>query len=517
MAVRRTGAEDSSMHPSVHARTTPDRAALIMASTGAVLTYAQLEARSNQGAHLIRSLALKRGDGIALMLDNSPLFFEIVWAAQRAGLYYTCVSTRLAPPEVAFIVTDSDSTVLVSSAPLPDDLAALLPGVTLFAPNRRDFVGERSAFPETPIADESAGTDMLYSSGTTGRPKGIRPALPEGGLDQTNPLTEFGRKHYAMDADSIFLSPAPLYHAAPLRWCMSIQKLGGTVVVMEKYDPETALALIEKYHITHGQFVPTHFIRMLKLDPAVRARYDVSSLKVAYHAAAPCPVEVKQAMMDWWGPIIHEFYAGTEANGLTGIGPDEWLARPGSVGRAVWGVIRICDEDHNELPPRSVGAIYFSDGPAFVYHNDPEKTAASRNRHGWTTLGDIGWVDEDGFLYLTDRQSFMIISGGVNIYPQEIEDALVTHPKVADVAVIGAPDEEMGEQVVAVIQPANWADAGPALADELRTWLEGRISRIKLPRRFDFDPELPRTPTGKLLKRLVRERYWQKDDATPPG
>ncbi len=499
------------MHPSLHARTMPAKPAIIMAASGAVTTYTELDARSNQGAHLIRSLGLKRGDGIALMLDNSAAFFEIVWAAQRAGLYYTCIPTRLTALEVAFIVTDSASTVLVASAPIGDELAGLLPGVTLFAPNRRDFLSERAAFPATPIADESPGNDMLYSSGTTGRPKGIRPPLPEGSLDQTNPLTEFGRSHYAMDVDSVFLSPAPLYHAAPLRWCMTIHKLGGTTIVMEKYDPEGALALIERYRVTHAQFVPTHFIRMLKLDPAVRAKYDVSSLKVVYHAAAPCPVEVKQAMMAWWGPIIHEFYAGTEANGLTGIGPAEWLERPGSVGRAIWGQLRICDEDDKPLPPRSVGAIYFAEGPQFVYHNDPEKTAATRNRHGWTTLGDIGWVDEDGFLYLTDRQSFMIISGGVNIYPQEIEDALVTHPKVADVAVVGAPDEEMGEQVVAVVQPANWAEAGPELAEELRAWLDGRIGRIKLPKRFDFDPELPRTPTGKLLKRLVRERYWNRD------
>ncbi|MES2492603.1 MAG: acyl-CoA synthetase [Pseudomonadota bacterium] len=505
------------MHPSLHARTTPDKPAIIMAGTGAVTTYAQLDARSNQGAHLIRALGLKRGDGIALMLENSSFFFEAVWAAQRAGLYYTCISTRLADPEIAFIVTDSASTVLVSSAPVTDALAGMLPGVTLFAPGRRDFAAEAARCPNTPIADESPGNDMLYSSGTTGRPKGIRPALPDGGLDQTNALTEFGRTHYGMDAETVFLSPAPLYHAAPLRWCMSVQKLGGTVVVMEKFDAEAALALIARYRVTHGQFVPTHFIRMLKLDPAARARHDVSSLSTVFHAAAPCPVEVKQAMMDWWGPIIHEYYAGTEQNGLTGIRPDEWLERPGSVGRAVWGTLRICDEDDQPLPPRAVGAIYFADGPEFVYHNDPEKTATSRNRHGWTTLGDIGWVDEDGFLYLTDRQSFMIISGGVNIYPQEIEDALIVHPKVSDVAVVGAPDNEMGEQVIAVVQPAVWADAGPELAEELRAWLDGKVGRIKMPRRFDFDPELPRTPTGKLLKRLVRERYWKKGAMAAPG
>lgn len=494
------------MHPSIHARQTPDKPAIIMAETGETLTYAELDARSNQGAHLLRSLGLKRGDGIALLLENSPFFFELVWAAQRAGLYYTCLSTRLAAPEIAFILADSGSRVLVASMPVPPDLPTQ--GLILFAPGDRDFVKERSAFPPTPIADESPGNDMLYSSGTTGRPKGIRPPLPEGTLDQTNPLTQFGQDHYGMDADSIFLSPAPLYHAAPMRWCMAIQKLSGTVIVMAKFDAEAALALIEQYRVTHAQFVPTHFIRMLKLPQSVRDRYDHSSLKVAFHAAAPCPVEVKQAMMDWWGPVLHEFYAGTEANGLTAIRPEDWLSHPGSVGRAVWGRVRICDEAGDPLPPRTTGAIYFSDGPSFEYHGDPEKTAQSRNKHGWTTLGDVGWLDDDGYLYLTDRQSFMIISGGVNIYPQEIEDAIITHPKVADVAVVGAPDTEMGERAVAVVQPMDWADAGDTLAAELMAWLEGKIGRIKIPCQIDFDRELPRQPNGKLLKRIVRTRYW---------
>ncbi|MFM2372898.1 MAG: hypothetical protein RIS85_2620 [Pseudomonadota bacterium] len=500
------------MHPSLHSRVTPHKPAAIMAD-GSTLDYAGLEAASNRGAHLLRSLGLKRGDGIALMLHNSLQVFELVWAAQRAGLYYTCISTHLTDPEVAYIVADSDSRLLVSSMPVSDALAGAIPGVAVFAPGYRNFVAERAPFPVTAIADESPGNDMLYSSGTTGRPKGIRPALPEGPLDQSNGLTDFGISHYGMNADTVFLSPAPLYHAAPLRWCMSVQKLGGTVIVMDKYDPEDALALIEKHRVTHAQFVPTHFVRMLKLPEEGRQAYDHSSLKVAFHAAAPCAVEVKQAMMAWWGPVLHEFYAGTEANGLTAIGPQEWLERPGSVGRAVWGSIRICDEEGNVLPPAKVGAIYFADGPAFSYHNDPEKTAGSRNRHGWTTLGDVGRVDEDGYLYLTDRQSFMIISGGVNIYPQEVENALVTHPKVADAAVVGAPHAEMGEQVVAVVEPVDWSEAGDALAEELRQWLEGRISRVKMPRRFEFDPQLPRTPSGKLMKRLVRERFWPKAGA----
>jgi len=505
------------MHPSIYAGVTPDKPALIMAATGEVISYADLEARSNQGAHLFRSVGLNRGDGIAIMLDNDRLFFPIVWAAQRSGLYYTCISTRLVAAEVAFILADSGAQALIVGGNVAPEILAEARALGLAilrvggspTPDARDFETACADFPKTPIADESPGNDMLYSSGTTGRPKGIRPPLPEGPLAQSNPLTELGRTVYAMDADTVFLSPAPLYHAAPLRWCMSIQKLGGTVVVMEKFDPEEALALIARYHVTHAQWVPTHFIRMLKLEPDVRAQYDMASLKLVFHAAAPCPVPVKQAMMAWWGPIIHEFYGGTEANGLTSIGPQEWLERPGSVGRPMWGDPRICDEDDRVLPPRQTGTIYFADGAPFSYHNDPEKTAASRNSHGWTTIGDVGWLDEEGYLYLTDRKSFMIISGGVNIYPQEVEDALVVHPKVFDVAVIGAPDPDMGEQVVAVVQPVDWADAGGDLSEELLEWLRPRIGKLKMPRRIDFDPELPRNPTGKLVKRLVRDRYWQ--------
>ena len=505
------------MHPSVIARTAPDKPAVIMAGSDEILTYAQLDARSNQGAQLFRGLGLERGDGIALLMDNSAWFFEVVWAAQRAGLYYTCISTQLVAAEIGFILADSGSKILIADPALAQEAAAEASrcGVELFTlgqaglENARDFLAERALRPASPIADESPGNDMLYSSGTTGRPKGIKPPLPEGPLAMTNPLTELGRTVYGMDAGTVFLSPAPLYHAAPLRWCMSVQKLGGTVIVMQHFDAEEALALIERYRVTHAQWVPTHFVRMLKLDPAVRARCDVGSLRTVFHAAAPCPVPVKRQMMDWWGPIIHEFYGGTEANGLTSIGPHEWLERPGSVGLPMWGRPRICDDDGNELPAGEVGTIFFSDGAAFEYHNDPEKTAASRNRNGWTTIGDIGRLDEEGYLYLTDRKSYMIISGGVNIYPREIEDQLVLHPAVADVAVIGAPDPEMGEKVVAVIQPAEWQRAGPALERELLDWLRPRIGKIKMPRRIDFERVLPRTPAGKLLKRVVRDRYWQ--------
>ncbi|MCK9544234.1 MAG: acyl-CoA synthetase [Novosphingobium sp.] len=504
------------MHPCVIAHQTPDKPAVIMAGSGAIVTYGQLEVRSNQCAHLFRSIGLRRGDVIALLLDNVAEFFELVWGAQRAGLYYVCISNRLVASEVAFILADSAARVLVTGAdvdPAVIEEARRLE-VTVFtlgpAANAAvpDLLSARAVFPETPIFDESPGNDMLYSSGTTGRPKGIKPPLPEGPLAQTNPLTELGRTVYGMDADTIFLSPAPLYHAAPLRWCMSVHKLGATVIAMEKFDAEAALALIARHRATHAQWVPTHFVRMLKLDPSVRARYDTRSLRTVFHAAAPCPVPVKQQMMEWWGPIIHEFYGGTEANGLTTISPGEWLARPGSVGLPMWGIPKICDDDGEELPAGSVGTIYFAQGAPFEYHNDAEKTAASRNRHGWTTIGDVGRLDEEGYLYLTDRKAFMIISGGVNIYPQEVEDQLIQHPKVADVAVVGAPDPDMGEQVVAVVQPTEGIDAGPQLERELLAWLDGKVSRIKMPRRIDFEPELPRTPTGKLVKRLLRDRYW---------
>jgi acyl-CoA synthetase (AMP-forming)/AMP-acid ligase II len=353
---------------------------------------------------------------------------------------------------------------------------------------------------------------MLYSSGTTGRPKGVRIPLPEDpAIDQANMLVALANQAFGISGNSTYLSPAPLYHAAPLRWSMTVHKLGGTVVVMEKFDPETALALIERYQITDGQFVPTHFVRMLKLPDEVRARYDHSSMKCAIHAAAPCPVPVKQAMIEWWGPVLYEYYAGTEGNGFTFITSAQWLERPGSVGRALSGIVRICDEHGDEVPPGVEGQVFFEPtdpaAPLFEYHNDPVKTAESRNKHGWTSLGDVGRIDEEGYLYLTDRKSFMIISGGVNIYPQEIENLLVSHPKVADAAVIGAPDPDMGERVVAVVQPLDMADASPAFAAELEQFLAPQLSRVKLPRQIDFRAELPREATGKLYKRLLRDEY----------
>ena len=508
------------MHPSVHAQTNPDKPAVIMAGSGETISYAELDRRSNRVAQVIRSRGIAIGDTIAICLENHPWFFALTWGAQRSGVHYVCISSRLTAPEIAYILADSGAKLLFGSAYLDatlDEVARLAPDVPQL---RFDTPGELSAedalaaMPDTRIADERAGVDMLYSSGTTGRPKGVKLPLPEDpAIDQANAMLGLTTMAFGITPDSVYLSPAPLYHAAPLRWSMTIHKLGGTVVVMEKFDPEHALQLIERYLITDAQFVPTHFVRMLKLPEEVRAKYNVSSLKCAIHAAAPCPVPVKRAMIAWWGPVLYEYYAGTEGNGFTFVTSAEWLERPGSVGRALTGIVRVCDENGDELPRGTEGQIFFEPTEGMVpfeYHNDPAKTADARNKHGWSSLGDVGYEDEDGYVFLTDRKSFMIISGGVNIYPQEIENLLVAHPRVADAAVIGAPDPDMGEKVVAVVQPLDWADATPEFAEELKAYLAPQLSRLKMPKQIDFREALPREATGKIYKRLLRDEYWAK-------
>jgi len=314
-----------------------------------------------------------------------------------------------------------------------------------------------------------------------------------------------------MVAGAVYLSPAPLYHAAPLRFTMLAAAIGGTAIIMEKFDPEQFLALIGAHGVTHTQVVPTMFVRMLKLPPDIRAAADISTLKGAIHAAAPCPPDVKSAMIDWWGPILLEYYAGTEANGVTIINSQDWLSHRGSVGRAAAGTIKVVNDDTGEtLPPGKIGSIYFADGPKFEYHNNPAATAKAHTPQGWSTLGDIGYLDSEGFLYLTDRKAYTIISGGVNIYPQETEDTLIGHEAVMDVAVFGIPDDDLGERVHAVVQPVDANAAGPALEAALLAFCQARLSKLKCPARIDFATELPRTPTGKLLKRLLRDKYWGK-------
>ncbi|CAN5542124.1 acyl-CoA synthetase [soil metagenome] len=471
------------MHPTIHAVTHPDKPALIVAETGEALSYAELDGRSNRAAHLFRGEGVRPGDTVALFLDNLPEYYELTWGAQRSGLFYVCISSKLTAPEVEYIVRDSGAKLVVTSAALAaiaEPLAPLLADRALFAIGAvagwKDYSAAVAAMPSIPIADERAGIDMLYSSGTTGRPKGVRVALPEDpAIAAPSVLSTLAQHLYGLNAATIYLSPAPLYHAAPLRWSMTVQRLGGTVVMMQHFDPEAALAAIERYKVTASQWVPTHFVRFLKLDADARSAHDLSSLKVAIHAAAPCPIPVKSAMIDWWGPVLFEYYAGSEGNGLTTINSAEWLAHPGSVGRAAYGALHICGEDGEDLAAGEEGLVYFEGGGAFEYHNDPGKTAEARNAKGWTTLGDIGRIDPDGFLFLTDRKSFMIISGGVNIYPQEIENRLITHPRVADVAVIGGPCAEMGEKVIAVVQPMDMAEATPEFAEELTRWCRAEL------------------------------------------
>ncbi|MEO1063833.1 MAG: AMP-binding protein [Actinomycetota bacterium] len=512
------------MHPGLIAENAPDRTAYVMASSGRTVTYRELDDESNRLAQLLHDLGLRPGDSIAFVMENHERYLQIAWAAQRSGLYYTAISSRLGAEEIAYIVNDCGAQVLISSASLRDVVAQTVPdtpgvrlrlmldGVAEGFESYDDVVGR---YPAEPIAEQVEGADMLYSSGTTGRPKGVRWPLDGLPFGTPPPLLAMGQALFGFGEDTVYLSPAPLYHAAPLRFCMMVLRLGGTVVVMERFDPEDALRLIEQHRVTHSQWVPTMFIRMLKLPEEQRAPYDVSSLQIAVHAAAPCPVEVKRAMIDWWGPVLHEYYAGTEGNGFVYCNSEQWLEHPGTVGQAISGVLHICDEDGTELGTGEPGTIYFEGGGTFEYHNDEEKTRGSQHpdHPDWSTLGDVGYVDEDGFLYLTDRKAFMIISGGVNIYPQEVENLLVVHDAVADVAVFGVPNEDFGEEVKAVVQPADTSVlTDEAAASRLeRTLIEHckeHLSSVKCPRSVDFREELPRHPTGKLYKRLLKDEYW---------
>jgi long-chain acyl-CoA synthetase len=507
-------------HPRVHASTAPDKPAVIVAETGEILSYGDLERTANRGAHLLRRLGLQSGDTIALWLPNIPAYFSLYWAAQRAGLYIAPVATALTAEEAAYILSDSGAKLLVTHQAVKsaaDLLAGRLPpsvahtyqvgaGLACLA----DWNTAIAQEPATLIADEAPGFHMVYSSGTTGRPKGIRQPLATGAATDPHPLAERMRAAYAIDETSVYLSPAPLYHTAPLAFSTSCHRLGATVVMMQKFDPQRALKAIEAYKVTISQMVPTMFVRLLRLPEVIRLAYDISSLKTLIHAAAPCPVDIKHQMIDWLGPILLEYYGGSEGNGATNITSEEWLQKPGSVGKASVGILHICDEAGGELAAGEPGIVYFEGASDFHYHNDPEKTCKSRHpdHANWSTLGDIGYLDTDGYLFLTDRKSFMIISGGVNIYPQEAENALVSHPAVMDAAVIGVPDPEMGEQVKAVVQPVDPADATPEFAAELMAWCRSRLSSVKCPKSIDFDPDLPRGDNGKLYKRQIRERYW---------
>ena len=514
------------MYPGTHAANDPQRAAVIMAGSGDRLSYAELEERSTRLANALAAAGLVCGDTLALLTDNSIHAYEVYWAAMRSGLYLTAVNHHLSVSEVAYIVADSGAAALVVSTAC-GELAAEVAD-TVSGPRVRlaygggvrgydGYAATLAAASPVPPANQPAGTDLLYSSGTTGRPKGIRPLLPERQVDEPgNPLVALVQGLYGFDAETVYLSPAPVYHAAPLRFGAAVHALGGTVVMMEHFEPLAALRAIQQYRVTHSQWVPTMFVRMLKLDERDRAGFDLHSHRVAVHAAAPCPRGVKQGMIEWWGPILHEYYAATEGNGMTHIDSEQWLRKPGSVGKPVLGTLHVCGEHGAELRCGEIGTVYFErDEVPFEYLNSPEKTSSAQHPDDstWTTIGDLGYVDEDGYLFLTDRKSFMIISGGVNIYPAEIEAVLTLHPAVLDVAVIGVPDTEMGEAVHAVVQPATAAVPGNELSRELIEYVRARIAHYKAPREVDFVDALPRTPTGKLVKAELLARY--REPSTP--
>ncbi|GAA4407614.1 AMP-binding protein [Quisquiliibacterium transsilvanicum] len=508
------------MYAGKYAQERANEPAFIMASTGEAVSYAEFDARTNRLAHLLRAHGLKRLDHYSIFMENNDRYLETCGAGERSGLYYTCVNSYLKADELAYILNNSESKALITSRSRRDvalealkhcpdvKLCLIVDGAGDDGPFV-DYVQAVSKYPGTPIADESLGTPMLYSSGTTGRPKGIVRPLPENPPSEPLPLFHFLNKLWHYREGMTYLSPAPLYHSAPQAAVGLTIRNGGTVVIMEHFDPEDYLRLVEKYKVTHTQLVPTMFSRLLKLPEDVRRKHDLSSLEIAVHAAAPCPVQVKEQMIAWWGPIIHEYYGATEGLGFTACNSAEWLAHKGSVGRVLLGDLHILDEEGKPSAKGVPGEIWFKTASPFEYYNDASRTAESRSADGaMSTVGDVGYVDDDGFLYLTDRSTFMIISGGVNIYPQECENLLITHPKVADAAVFGVPNEDLGEEVKAVIQPMPGVEAGPELEKELIAFCAEHLSRQKVPRSIDFTDELPRLPTGKLYKKGLRDKYW---------
>ncbi len=513
------------MYAAEHAKSHPDQAAFVMATSGETLTFGEYEKRCNRLAQLYRDVGLRRGDHVAFFLENNLRIFECEGAAERTGLYFTAINSYLSAEETAYIVNDSSARVVVTSAAMfavASGLPQLCPAVERWlvvdradGPDASPWEGYESAvagYPDTPVDDEELGAAMLYSSGTTGQPKGILRPLPETKPNESLPLAMGLKLLWRMGDGMVYLSPAPLYHSAPQASVSIAVRSGATSVIMERFDATQWLELVGRYRVTHCQMVPTMFSRLLKVPAERRGAADLSSLEVIIHAAAPCPIPVKEQMIDWLGPILIEYYAATEANGITVCDSHEWLAHPGTVGRAVLGEVVITDDIGNRLPPGTPGTIYFRGATNFSYYNAPQKTAECTIETAsgiMSTVGDVGYVDDDGWLFLTDRRTYMIISGGVNIYPQEAENLLITHPKVMDAAVIGVPNEDLGEEVKAIVQPVPGVASDTALANELIAFCREHLAHYKCPVSVDFVEELPRLPTGKLYKRLLRERYWQ--------
>lgn len=507
------------LHPRHHAELHPDKPALILADTGAAISYRELIDNADRAAQLFAALGLVEGDTIAIFLENHIRYAELCWAAKNSGITYACISSQASAEDAAYIVDNCDARLLISSA-------ALAPVALAVAQHRStplhclmvdganapfaSYEEQLATMPAQPLRGRRRGPSMLYSSGTTGRPKGVRTPLADEPPEVPPRRLAMLRQRYGMDTDTLLVCPGPFYHAAPGRFMMSVQRCGGTMIGFAKFDAEAVLAAIAQYRATHGLFVPTMFIRLLKLDAPIRAAYRHDTLRCVLHLAAPCPAPVKEQMIGWWGPVIEEMYGGTEAVGHTLISSTEWLAHKGSVGKPAAGCsIRIVDEEGSEVAPLTPGLIQMRNGHRFEYYKDAEKTRGAISDDGWGTLGDIGYLDAEGYLYLTDRQSHMIISGGVNIYPQEAENLLYSHPAIADVAVIGVPNAEFGEAVKAVVQPKHYPVQNPeTLAADIIAYCRARLSPIKCPRTVDFVEELPRNEAGKLVKRLVKDRYW---------
>jgi acyl-CoA synthetase (AMP-forming)/AMP-acid ligase II len=507
-------------HLSELARTQAGQAAAT-AADGTGLTFAQLDDESRRLATLLEARGLQAGDTVAILLENIPRYLSAAWGALRAGLRIVPVNWHLSAAEAVYVAGDSGARALITSAtlaPLASEIVASSPVLETRlvtggpADGFEDFDAALGASSPERAAAEAGGQIMFYSSGTTGRPKGIKRTLPPAPFGSEQALETILAGLYGFGRDTVYLCTGPLYHAAPLGWSLGAQGLGGQVVVMPRFDPEACLAMIERFRVTHVQFVPTMFVRMLKLAPEIRARYDLSSLRRVVHAAAPCPVDVKRSIIGWLGPIVDEYYAASEGNCYFAIGSEEWLAHPGSVGRPLLGTPHILDDEGAELGAGEVGQIWIEGPRVFEYHNDAAKTAGAFNDRDWSTLGDLGHVDADGYLYLSDRRTDLIITGGVNVYPREIEDALAMHPAVA---VIGLPDPEMGQEIRAIVQPAPGVTAGPELEQELIEHCAARLARFKRPRHVDFVADLPRLPSGKILRRLVRDTYLQR--AGEPG
>ncbi|MDH3047313.1 AMP-binding protein [Gordonia alkanivorans] len=492
------------MHLTKLAEELGDKPAVVMGETGESLSYVELEAASNRIAHVFADLGLSVGDHIAILMENRLEMLPVVWAAQRSGLYFTPVNWHLTPDEAVYIVDNCDAAVMIST-PLLDDLARECISrasreITLLSVGGSLDELAANASP-APRPEEVEGIYMFYSSGTTGRPKGILPALSRDPFGTGLAIEHTMAGAFGFGRDTVYLSPGPLYHAAPLGWTVGTIRNGGTAILMERFDAERALSLIQRHAVTAAQFVPTMFVRMLKLDDRVRASYDVSSLRIVIHAGAPCAIDVKRKMIDWLGPILVEFYSGSEGTGFFMVDSQTWLQRPGTVGKAILGTVHIADDEGTELPTGDTGIVWFGDVKRFAYHGDPAKTASVWNDKGWNTLGDLGHVDDEGYLYLSDRRTDLIISGGVNIYPREVEEALILHPAVDDIVVIGAADEEFGQRVHAFVQPAPSAAGRPDLEVELSSYARERLAGFKVPRGWTFIAEVPRLPSGKVLRR----------------